>query len=150
MREKKPTNASRILKVLRDADGQWVSGLALMRPDVGGSRFSARIEELRRQDHVIEGRRSERSAVWEYRLKKDGTKETFREVVIENDVAFFRTTDAPRGFVGWKCGGCGSIKADGEIILLKETLSPEQYDFAYCLACGTKTMWHRRRAEQLA
>jgi len=149
MREKKPTNASRILKVLRDADGQWVSGLALMRPDVGGSRFSARIEELRRKDHVIEGRRSERGAVWEYRLKKDATKGTFRQVVIEDDIAYVRMAIA-RGFVGWKCGGCGGIKADGEIILLKETLSPEQYDFAYCLACGTKTMWHRERAQQLA
>lgn len=63
---KEETNKSRIIKALTDAQGQWVGGSTVMA--VGGSRFSARIEELREEGYVIEGRRNDRYALWDYRL----------------------------------------------------------------------------------
>lgn len=63
----KETNKSRILKLLRDAQGSWVTGSRVM--EVGGSRFSARIEELREDGYKIEGKRNDRFALWDYRLE---------------------------------------------------------------------------------
>ena len=69
MREHKPTNKSRIMDVFRSADGEWVRGARLLHPEVGGSRFGARIEELRRDGFNIERRRDPNgSALHQYRL----------------------------------------------------------------------------------
>ena len=62
----RPTSKQRILWLLREAEGRWLSGLALA--EVGGYRFGARILELRADGYAIQRRPSPRSAVHEYRL----------------------------------------------------------------------------------
>lgn len=70
MRRQGPTNRDVVLQVLRAHAGEWVSGVDLAMAG-GGFRYGARIYELRQAGHVIEKRKSERSAVDEYRLVEE-------------------------------------------------------------------------------
>ena len=53
MIEKKPTQSERILKVLLDADGQWVSAKVFKR-DMWISECNGRISELRNKGYDVE------------------------------------------------------------------------------------------------
>lgn len=65
------TQADRVLELLREAGGSWVRGAELLHPAVGGSRFGARILELRKRGYNIERRSDPKSAIHQYRLVSD-------------------------------------------------------------------------------
>lgn len=67
----KQTNADRVLGLLTEAGGAWVRGAELLHPAVGGSRFGARILELRKRGYNIERRSDPKSALHQYRLVSD-------------------------------------------------------------------------------
>ncbi len=91
MSEEKKTRAEKILDLLYDAGGQWVYGSALLSWEVGGSRYSARIEELRKSGHHIESRPDPRPdhALWQYRLLRGEQPAPPKEM--------------------WQCQGCKSV-----------------------------------------
>ena len=86
------TQADRVLETLRGADGAWVRGAELLHPAVGGSRFGARILELRKRGYKIERRTDPKSAIHQYRLSSDTRIET--QTVVESVGEF-------------ECTGCG-------------------------------------------
>lgn len=49
----KPTQENRILKVLKDSDGKWISGRKFLQ-EMYISQFHARIWSLQKQGHQIE------------------------------------------------------------------------------------------------
>lgn len=65
------TQADKVLDLLREAGGAWVRGAELLHPAVGGSRFGARILELRKRGYAIERRTDPKSAIHQYRLVAD-------------------------------------------------------------------------------
>jgi len=94
--EEKRTRAEKIHDLLLAAGGQWVYGSELLSWEVGGSRYSARIEELRKAGHHIESRPDPRPshALWQYRLLTGEQPAPLREV--------------------WQCQGCNSVQ-EGQV-----------------------------------
>ncbi|CAB4199542.1 hypothetical protein UFOVP1336_48 [uncultured Caudovirales phage] len=125
MSQDKQTRADKILALLQHAGGQWVYGASLLSPEVGGSRFSARIEELRKKGHRIEGKPDPRAnhALWQYRiLSGDGSAE---EVAAK-----------PK----WACAGCKTVT---DIPVGYQSVS-DDFRIAACLVCKKKNqMWRK-------
>ena len=69
-------SCQRVLEALKAAHGEWVWGVTLAQPGVGGLRFGGRIHELRAMGYTIERRSSKRSAVDEYRLVEQPVQQT--------------------------------------------------------------------------
>ena len=111
-----------ILKILQDKKNTWVDSKLLLHVTVGGERFGARIEELRKDGYIIETRQnpdpSKKS--WQYRL-----------VVVDMN---------RRG--GWICSGCGAIEKDRDKIV-SNTISPN-HATTYCVPCGKKRTFEYR------
>lgn len=120
---KKPTNAERVLDTLREAGGSWVRGAELLHPSVGGSRFGARILELRKRGFSIDTRSDpDGSALHQYRLKNDARVEsaTVRESVGD-----------------YECTGCGYRIAFAAKQLLGD------YTEAYCFGENKRALFKR-------
>lgn len=65
---KKPTQEQRILKILENANGGWVSGMVFLALDRPITQFHARIWGLQKQGYDIEGRFVAGKNWKEYRL----------------------------------------------------------------------------------
>lgn len=114
-RMSKPTNKDRCLSVLRSASGGWVAGATLLKPDVGGSRFGARIEELRKLGHLIESSRDPGgSALFRYRLVEEAGNVPEPEPI----------RAAP---VLWECTKCGE-----RIAMISATTISDRYATGHC------------------
>ncbi len=68
----KPTQTTRVLKILEDANG-WVDGMTFLRLDSPITQFHTRIFELQEQGYEIEGRFIKGKTWKEYRLKAKDT-----------------------------------------------------------------------------
>jgi len=111
-----------ILKILQERKNTWVDSKLLFQITVGGERFGARIEELRKEGHVIETRQNPDPSkkAWQYRL-----------IVVDM---------SRRG--GWVCTGCGAIEKDRNAIT-SNTISPN-HAITYCVPCGKKRTFEFR------
>lgn len=73
---RRETARRRVLDVLLQNEGRWISGNILYLPEIGGSEGLRRLRELRKlvkeRGWVIEKRRPlEERTTWEYRLVKE-------------------------------------------------------------------------------
>jgi hypothetical protein len=121
----KKTRKQLVLEVFQKNLNVWIDGSVLMQPDCGGGRFGARIEELRKDGHIVEARPhpDPKRDIWQYRIC---------------DKAL------PTGF--WECSGCGvrlqEKPGDGSRASVVDTMI-----IASCWKCKKQsTVWQFRKS----